>query len=50
VFDEHSGETGTVLVVDGSSKKVRDVLHGRRDPAEYRTAIDAALDVAAVQR
>jgi thiol-disulfide isomerase/thioredoxin len=50
VFDEHAGETGTVLVVDGSSKNVRAVLHGRRDPEEYRAAIDAALKVAAVHR
>jgi hypothetical protein len=50
VFDEHAGETGTVLVVDGSSKNVRAVLHGKRDPEEYRAAIDAALNVAAVHR
>jgi hypothetical protein len=43
VFDEYEGETGTVLVLDGNTREVRDSLHGHRDPAEYRTAIDAVL-------
>ena len=42
-FEEYSGETGTVLVLDGRSKEVRHVLHGMRNVAEYRAAIDAAL-------
>jgi thiol-disulfide isomerase/thioredoxin len=46
VFDDHLGETGTVLVVDGASKKVTAVIHGSRDAADYRTAIDAALAAA----
>lgn len=50
VFDKHAGETGTVLVVDGRSRQVREVLHGRRDLTEYRAAIDAALNGAAIQR
>ena len=43
VFDEYEGETGTVLVLDGESRAVRHALHGRRDAAEYRAAIDATL-------
>jgi hypothetical protein len=43
VFDEYGGETGTVLVLDGTSKRVRHELHGNRDPADYRAAIDASL-------
>jgi hypothetical protein len=43
VFDEYVGETGTVLVLDGASKTVRDALHGRRNPREYEAAIDKAL-------
>jgi len=43
VFDEYAGETGTVLIVDAASRKVRDSLHGHRSPEEYGAAIDAAL-------
>ncbi len=50
VFDEHVGETGTVLVLDRASKKVREALHGSRDLADYRAAIDAALNGAAIER
>lgn len=42
-FTEYAGETGTVLVIDGASKAVLHALHGHRDIAEYRSAIDAAL-------
>jgi hypothetical protein len=43
VFDEYRGETGTVLVLDGTTREVRHSLHGHREAAEYRTAIDAVL-------
>ena len=43
VFEEYSGETGTVLVLDGASKAVRHVVHGHRDFADYRAAIEATL-------
>jgi thiol-disulfide isomerase/thioredoxin len=42
-FEEHSGWTGTISIVDGTTKKVSASIHGSRDFAEYRTAIDAAL-------
>jgi thiol-disulfide isomerase/thioredoxin len=43
VFDDYVGETGTVLVLDGVTKDVRDALHGTRAAKDYRAAIDAAL-------
>ena len=43
LFDEYLGETGTVLVLDGMSKEVKHALHGTRDLAEYRAAIDATV-------
>jgi thiol-disulfide isomerase/thioredoxin len=43
VFDDYAGETGTVLVLDGVTKNVREAIHGVRAAADYRTAIDAAL-------
>jgi hypothetical protein len=43
LFDEYAGETGTVLVLDGVTKEVRHALHGERDFAIYRTAIDGVL-------
>jgi hypothetical protein len=43
VFDEITGETGTILVVDGRTKDVTASIHGSRDFAEYSAAIDAAL-------
>jgi len=43
VFDEYVGTTGTVLVLDSRTKKATASLHGSRDFAEYRAAIDAAL-------
>ena len=43
MFDEYSGVTGSVLVLDGISKEVKHELHGSRDLAEYRTAIDTTI-------
>jgi thiol-disulfide isomerase/thioredoxin len=43
VFDEWVGATGSVLVLDGASKELKQVLHGNLEPAEYRAAIDATL-------
>ena len=43
VFEEYVGETGTILVLDGATREVRHAIHGSRDPAEYRAAIDATL-------
>jgi len=43
MFDEYAGVTGSVLVLDGVSKEVKRELHGSRDLAEYRAAIDAAI-------
>ena len=43
VFEEYEPETGTVLVLDGVSREVRHALHGHRQAAEYRAAIDATL-------
>jgi thiol-disulfide isomerase/thioredoxin len=43
VFEE-SGSTGVVLVVDGRTKNVAASIAGSRDVAEYRAAIDAALN------
>jgi hypothetical protein len=43
VFDEFVGETGTILVLDGRTKEIRHVLHGSRDEADYRAAIDDVL-------
>jgi capsular polysaccharide biosynthesis protein len=43
IFEE-TGATGVVLVVDGRSKEVTASIAGSRDVAEYRAAIDAALE------
>lgn len=43
VFDEYAGATGSVLVVDGESRAVVDLIHGSRDVSEYQRAIDAVL-------
>jgi hypothetical protein len=43
VFDEWVGATGSVLVLDGASKELKQVLHGNLEPAEYRAALDATL-------
>ncbi|HEX5049077.1 MAG TPA: thioredoxin family protein [Gammaproteobacteria bacterium] len=42
-FEDHSGWTGTISIVDGSTKEVTADIHGSRDFAEYRAAIDGAL-------
>jgi thiol-disulfide isomerase/thioredoxin len=43
IFDEYEGVTGAILVVDGRTRDVTADIGGRRDFAEYRTAIDALL-------
>jgi hypothetical protein len=43
VFEQYSGETGTVLVLEGGSKAVKHALHGTRDDAVYRAAVDGVL-------
>ncbi|MEO8483457.1 MAG: thioredoxin family protein [Acidobacteriota bacterium] len=45
VFEDHVGETGTVLVLDGATREVKYSLHGDREAAHYRDAIDAVLSV-----
>jgi hypothetical protein len=47
VFEEASFATGSILVLDGSSTRIVAWLSGSRDFAEYRAAIDSALDTAA---
>jgi thiol-disulfide isomerase/thioredoxin len=42
-FDDYSGVTGIVLVLNGGTKQVTAEIDGSRDFAEYRAAIDAAL-------
>ncbi len=42
-FDEHSGWTGTIAVVDARTQTATAEIHGSRDFAEYRAAIDASL-------
>ena len=43
VFEESSGETGSVLILDGASKEVLDAVRGHHPLEVYRKAIDAAL-------
>jgi hypothetical protein len=43
VFEEVTGVTGPILVLDGQSKEIAAWINGSRDFAEYRAAIDAAL-------
>jgi thiol-disulfide isomerase/thioredoxin len=43
VFSDYEGATGTVLVLDGTSKEIKHSLHGNLAPAEYRRAIDETL-------
>jgi hypothetical protein len=45
-FDEYGGATGTIVVLDGRTREVTASINGSRDFAEYRTAIDAALNSA----
>ena len=42
-YDEYSGATGMIVVIDGRTKDVMTSIIGSRDFAEYRRAIDAAL-------
>lgn len=42
-FEENVGWTGAVVVLDGRTRQELAAIHGSRDFAEYRTAIDAAL-------
>ena len=42
-FDENAGSTGTILILDGRTREVTTSIHGSRDFAEYRSAIDASL-------
>ena len=44
VFEEYYGATGTIVVVNGRTKDITAAIHGSRDFAEYRTAIDAVLN------
>ena len=48
-FDEHGGGTGTIVVLD-RTKAVTASINGSRDFADYRAAIDGALDGAAGSR
>jgi thiol-disulfide isomerase/thioredoxin len=50
LFDEYVGETGTVVVLDGRTRQVAASIHGSRDIAEYRSAIDAVLAGAPTDR
>jgi thiol-disulfide isomerase/thioredoxin len=43
LFDEYLGATGTIVVLDGRTREVTASIHGSRDFAEYRTAIDAVI-------
>jgi hypothetical protein len=43
VFDEYAGETGTILLIHGTTRQVIGNLHGERDFEVYRAAIDTAL-------
>ena len=42
-FDEYAGTTGSIVVLDRWTRHVTADIHGRRDLAEYRAAIDTAL-------
>lgn len=43
-FDEYAGATGTIVVLDARTKQVTASIKGSRDFADYRAAIDAALN------
>src|SRR5687768_2431391 len=49
IFEE-AGSTGVVLVVDGPTKEVTASIGGSREVAEYRAAIEAALERGAIGR
>ncbi len=42
-FDENSGSTGTVYVLNGRTKAVVTSIHGSRNFGDYSSAIDGAL-------
>jgi len=42
-FDENGNWTGTIFVLDGRTKALTATLHGDRNFANYRAAIDQAL-------
>jgi thiol-disulfide isomerase/thioredoxin len=42
-FDEYSGGTGTIVVLDGRTRAVTASISGSRDFAEYRAVVDATL-------
>jgi thiol-disulfide isomerase/thioredoxin len=42
-FDENAGSTGSILILDGRTREVTTSIHGSRDFAEYRAAIDESL-------
>ena len=42
-FDERAGWTGTIAVIDARTRETTAAIHGSRDFAEYRAAIDASL-------
>jgi Thioredoxin len=42
-FEDNVDSTGTIVVLDGRTKEVTASIHGSRDFAEYRAAIDATL-------
>ena|SRR5688572_15376330 len=48
-FDEYSGATGMIVVLDGRTKEVAASIVGNRDFVEYRDAIDATLKTATSQ-
>jgi thiol-disulfide isomerase/thioredoxin len=41
--DENAGSTGTILILDGGTREDTSSIHGSRDYAEYRAAIDDSL-------
>jgi thiol-disulfide isomerase/thioredoxin len=43
LFDEYAGTTGTIVVLDSRTREVTASIHGSRDFAEYRAAIEATL-------
>jgi thiol-disulfide isomerase/thioredoxin len=45
-FDESSGVTGTIAVLDGRTRETTATIHGSRNFDEYRAAIDASLRTA----
>lgn len=46
-FEEAAFATGPIIVLDGRTKEILAWINGSRDFAEYRAAIDAALQAAA---